>query len=233
MVVPRPKVRRILHYKGLAYETEEISMQQAVTRVRKVNPVGKLPALVHDGRTVADSTDIALYLEEHFPDPPLLPSDPRERGLCHALEDWADESLYFYEMYLRFTLGHNSERWIPVLCGQDSELVAKAARFVIPRHMKAILVKQGLGRKTRTQVVADVERHTTAVQSMLSGRDWLVSHHVTVADIAVYAQFACIGGSREGARAIAACPDLQRWMARVEEATDGPPAASDADTVTG
>lgn len=219
------KIRRILHVKGVEYTTREISMHDAVTKVRKVNAVGKLPAIEHEGRRLGDSTDIAYYLEERFPEPRLVPSDPRQRGLCHALEDWADESLYFYEMYLRFTLGHNAAKWVPVLCANDSELVSRAARFVIPRHMKAILVKQGLGRKSRKQVLADLRRHFEALDGMLSNGPWLVGDTLTLADIAVFVQFFCICGTKEGAAALADFARVGGWMQRVETATAGPEAA--------
>lgn len=216
------KIRRVLHVKGVEYTTREISMQDAVTKVRKVNPVGKLPAIEHEGRKLGDSTDIAHYLEERFPLPRLIPADPRERGLCHALEDWADESLYFYELYLRFTLGHNAARWVPVLCANDSEFVRRAARFMIPRHMKAILVKQGLGRKNRKQVLADVRRHFEALDGMLDAGPWLVGSSLTLADISVFAQLFCICGSKEGAATLADFDRVSQWMQRVDAATAKP-----------
>ena len=96
------KVRRILHVKRIPYEVREVPPSRALTDVRRVNRIGKLPAIEDDGRVIADSTDIAHHLEERFPDPPLLPKHPLERALVHVLEDWADESLYYYEMTLRF-----------------------------------------------------------------------------------------------------------------------------------
>ena len=69
------KVRRILHWKRLDYRIQEVPLARALS-VRRINPIGKLPCLEHDGRFVADSTDIAYYLEEKFPEPPILPKDP-------------------------------------------------------------------------------------------------------------------------------------------------------------
>ncbi len=79
------KVRRILNWKGVEYRIREVPVSRA-TSVRKINPIGKLPCLEHDGHFVADSTDIARHLEEHFPEPPILPSEPAQRGLCHMLD---------------------------------------------------------------------------------------------------------------------------------------------------
>ncbi len=216
------KVRRILHYKGVAYQVHEISMQQAAMGVKKINPAGKLPAIEHDGRFIADSTDIAHYLEERFPDPPLLPRDPTERALCHTLEDWADESLYFYEMYLRFTLPHNAQRWIPVLCLNDTALFARVAAFIVPRHMKTVLDKQGLGRKSLDQVIADLSRHADAIAGLLGKRDFLIGAELSLADIALFAQLKAISGADEGARVIEQRGSVQSWMERVDAATSKP-----------
>jgi glutathione S-transferase len=53
----------------------------------------QVPVLKDGSEVIPDSTEIARYLDEKYPDRPLIPSDPRQRGLCLALEDWADESL--------------------------------------------------------------------------------------------------------------------------------------------
>ena len=216
------KVRRILHVKGQPYEIREVPLAQALTAVKRVNPAGKLPCLEHDGRFVADSTDIAFYLEEKFPDPPLVPRDPKLRALCHVLEDWADESLYFYEMYLRFTLPHNARRNVPLLTAHDPGWMKTAAGFVVPGMMRGVLKRQGLGRKTLPAVVRDVERHVNAVAGLLGDGEWLVGDALSLADLSVFAELACIRGSDEGSKVIEGRPAVVAWMARVDRATAKP-----------
>ena len=55
------KVRRILHWKRLPYQINEVPLARALRAVRRINPAGKLPCLEDGGRVIADSTDIALY----------------------------------------------------------------------------------------------------------------------------------------------------------------------------
>jgi len=212
------KVRRILHWKRLDYRIREVPLLQT-PRVRRINPIGKLPCLEHDGTFVGDSTDIAYYLEERFPEPPILPRDPAERALCHVLEDWADESLYFYEMRLRFTLPHNAKRWIPELVHADSRVLKALAPLVLPGMLRRLTRAQGVGRKPLQQVLADVDRHADALADLLGGREWLVGRALSLADLAVFAQLRCIRGAEEGARIIEARPALVAWMERVESAT--------------
>jgi len=215
------KVRRILHWKRLEYRIQEVPLARALA-VRKINPIGKLPCLEHDGTFVSDSTDIAYYLEEKFPRPPLLPRDPVLRGLCHVLDDWADESLYFYEMRLRFTLPHNARRWIPELVHADSRLLKALAPRVIPGMMRRLTRKQGVGRKSLQQVLADVERQVDALAGLLGDREWLVGDALSLADLSVCAQMRCIRGAEEGARIIEGRPTVGAWLERVETATSKP-----------
>jgi glutathione S-transferase len=215
------KVRRILHWKRLEYRIQEVPLARALA-VRKINPIGKLPCLEHDGTFVSDSTDIAYYLEEKFPKPPLLPRDPVLRGLCHVLDDWADESLYFYEMRLRFTLPHNARRWIPELVHADARLLKALAPRVIPGMMRRLTRKQGVGRKSLQQVLADVERQVDALAGLLGDREWLVGDALSLADLSVCAQMRCIRGAEEGARIIEGRPTVGAWLRRVETATSKP-----------
>ena len=42
----------------------------------KINPLGTIPAMVHDGRTFYESTAIMEYVDEVFEGPSLSPADP-------------------------------------------------------------------------------------------------------------------------------------------------------------
>jgi glutathione S-transferase len=216
------KVRRILHWKRQPYEVREIPVGQASFRVKRIHPAGKLPCLEESGRIVADSTDIAYYLEQRFPEPPLIPSDPKLRALTHLLEDWADESLYFYEMRMRFTFPHNARRWTPVLMAQDPPWLRRAAGLFLPRFFRSVLDRQGLGRKPDHAVVHEASRHVAALAGWLADREWLVGDALTLADIAVFAQLFCIRGAEEGAKLVEAQATLAAWMERVDRATAKP-----------
>jgi glutathione S-transferase len=215
------KVRRILHWKRLDYRVQEVPLLRAPA-IRRINPIGKLPCLEHDGNFVADSTDIAHYLEERFPEPPILPRDPAQRALCHVLDDWADESLYFYEMRLRFTLPHNARRWIPELVHADSAVLRALAPHVLPGMLRRLTRKQGVGRKSVQHVLRDVERQVDAVAGLVGDREWLVGEALSLADLSVCAQILCIRGAEEGARIVEERPAVRAWIERVEAVTSKP-----------
>lgn len=68
------RVRIALNIKGLAYEYVSVPAL-GWDRYRSINPQGLLPAMEIDGNIFAQSIAILEFLEERYPDPPLLPAD--------------------------------------------------------------------------------------------------------------------------------------------------------------
>jgi glutathione S-transferase len=213
------KIRRVLRAKRLPFEVREVPLTETLTTVRRINRAAKLPCLDHDGELVADSTNIARFLEAKHPDPPLLPSSPRDRALCHVLEDWADESLYFYEATMRFTWPENAARWVPELLRSEPAWRRPLIAPAVPLAVRSTTRAQGVGRKSRLEILRDVEAHVTAVRDLLDGRPWLVGDALSLADISVFAQLFCIRGTDDGARIIDDHASVAAWMDRVDELT--------------
>lgn len=213
------KVRRILNVKRVPYKIEEVPPSKTLTVVRTRNPAGKLPFIVEDDQVVADSTDIAHYLDHRYPRPRLIPTDPRERALCHVLEDWADESLYFVELWLRFGVRENAPEWSRRASHSEPPLIRRATEAALPTFMRNVLKAQGLGRKSPEAVLDDFDRHLGAIDAWLGDGEWLVGERLTIADIATYSQLACAGETDEGASLLARRPRVLAWMERVNGAT--------------
>lgn len=216
------KVRRILAVKGLAYTLKEVSIADAVAgKHKRISPTGKLPALELDGRVIVDSTDIAYALEAKAPAPPLIPADPREKALMHVIEDWADESLYFYEIAIRCGFPENAAQRGLDLTAHDTGpfkgMLAKIAPGAVMKQAEA----QGIGRKDKDTILRETERHLEAIEGLLGGRDWLVGAALSLADIAVYAQVSCFEPDSSCGAMIAARPPVKAWLDRVGAATSG------------
>ena len=212
------KIQRMLNHKGIPFEERYWTLGER-KKVRALNPTGKLPALQNGERVVCDSTDVAHYIEQNFPQKPLIPSDPRLRAQVHVLEDWADESLYFYEMHLRFTTPGNRERNIPRMVEHEGAFLRWLLAKVVPGGIVRITGSQGIGRKSIEQLLVDVERHITAVDGLLDGTDWLVGNQLSLADLAVYAMFQALRDADMVADMLARYPAVTAWMMRVEEHT--------------
>lgn len=210
------KIRRALHFKKRAFETREVPMHETLVRVGA--SVGEVPVIEHEGTVVSDSSDIVRYLDRVFPEPPLYPAGARDRALCHVLEDWADESLYFFELWFRFMLPHNAGESSRSATQSEPPLLRRAAEAALPTLVRNVLRAQGIGRKDPEQVLADFARHVDALAALLEG-DWLIGGAPTIADIAVYAQLAYALDTGEGAAVLGDHPRVLAWMERVNAST--------------
>ena len=82
------RVRIALNFKNISYEGISIDItkgEQFAPEYLKVNPVGVVPSLSHEGRVLTESLAIIEYLDEIRPNPPLLPTDPADRARVRAI----------------------------------------------------------------------------------------------------------------------------------------------------
>lgn len=83
------RVRIALNLKGIKYETVSVDLdagQQCLADYKSVNPQMVIPSLVEDdGNVLYQSMAIMEYLNEVYPEPPLLPADPKGRARVRAL----------------------------------------------------------------------------------------------------------------------------------------------------
>jgi glutathione S-transferase len=75
------RVRIVLAEKGVEVEVVEIDLSDRPAWLYEKNPAGKVPVLEEDGgRPLPESAVIMEFLEERYPEPPLLPPDPADRA---------------------------------------------------------------------------------------------------------------------------------------------------------
>jgi glutathione S-transferase len=82
------KVWLALEHKGLAYEAKRLMFDQKETKTPeflKINPRGRVPAIVDDGFALYESNAIGEYLEERYPEKPLLPKDVKQRAVARRM----------------------------------------------------------------------------------------------------------------------------------------------------
>jgi glutathione S-transferase len=81
------KVRIALIEKGIPFELVTDVPWNAETVVGNFNPLQKLPILLtEDDGAIYDSTLILDYIEMRWPEPPLLPADPKLRLVAKTVE---------------------------------------------------------------------------------------------------------------------------------------------------
>ena len=82
------RVRIALGLKGLPYEYAAVHLrkdEQSAEAYRTLNPAQLVPALVDERGAFTQSLAIMEYLEERYPQPPLLPATPEERARVRAI----------------------------------------------------------------------------------------------------------------------------------------------------
>lgn len=206
------KIRHILRLKGLAFETVNYNGLHAL-RARKLDPAGKLPVLDYDGERIADSSRIAELLEQRHPAPPLYPANAQQRALALLWEDWADEALFWFEVYFRVADPDALNATAALFCaGRPSWerlLIVPALR----RDYRARLRAQGLGCLPEPEVDRLFGQHLDRIEASLDGRAWLVGDSISIADIAVQAMLAEIIRTSARRARILARPNICRWLA--------------------
>jgi maleylacetoacetate isomerase/maleylpyruvate isomerase len=82
------RARIVLALKGLPFDYLPVSLlkgEQSADSFKALNPAELVPVLDDGGRIVTQSLAIAEYLEERYPQPPLLPHDPLERAYVRSV----------------------------------------------------------------------------------------------------------------------------------------------------
>ena len=179
------KVRLVLAEKGLDYESHPMDLaafEHHQDWYKALNPSGIVPALLVDGRPLVESNFINEWLDETFPDPPLMPSDPWAR---HDLRLWAkyidDHCLPAVQKHNWMVLFHPFAReW------SDEELEARLS--AIPTEERRRTWRR-MAREpysdAELEAALDVLRDMAdRIETRLQGSDWLVGDAFGLADIA-------------------------------------------------
>ncbi|XP_058188464.1 glutathione S-transferase 2-like isoform X1 [Rhododendron vialii] len=90
------RVRIVLKLKGLEYEYKAVNLlkgEHFSPEFTKLNPIGYVPVLVDEDIVVSDSFAILLYLEEKYPQHPLLPRDLQRRAINYQAANIVSSSI--------------------------------------------------------------------------------------------------------------------------------------------
>jgi glutathione S-transferase len=85
------RVKVVLAEKNLPYEIVPIDLrkqEQKTPEYLKLNPYGKVPVLTDGATVLYESLIINEYLDEKYPNPPLMPKDPAKRAKARILVDY-------------------------------------------------------------------------------------------------------------------------------------------------
>ncbi len=180
------KVRITLVEKGLEWQARKVDLfktEQYDPNYLKLNPKGVVPTLVHDGTPIIESTLICEYLDETFPDPPLIPKDPAERTRMRLWSKFVDEGLFDGTTELSFSAMFRER-----MRNLSPELREKRFRNVgDPRRTDRFKSTYELGAQSPFVLhgIAAFERAFKLLEQTLAerGGPWILGQRPTLADI--------------------------------------------------
>lgn len=180
------KVKLILDYKQLPYKTNEVTPGVGQIELFQMSGQRKVPVLKDGAEIIPDSTAIALYLDERYPDRPLLPTDSKQKGLCLALEDWADESLGTHGRKAMIGAFNQHPNFRTALLPAATPDLVKNLVGALPGDILSFLgTGVGFGPDAIKESTGILKQALASLCLMLTDQPYLVGDQPTLADFAV------------------------------------------------
>ena len=210
------KVRLALEEKGLAFEGEILDLQrgdQHRADYAKLNPNEVVPTLIHDGKVLIESTLIIEYLDEAFPNPPLMPADPVLRHQARLFMKKIDDYLHAACSTITFATANRKV----LIQKSPEELAAHLAKIPNPdyRERQRLSISQGLAAPHVAQALKNYDKYIGEMEEALDTHPYLAGAHYTLADAAATpyifrAEAIGLDGLWRGRR-----PKVTEWYQRV------------------
>jgi glutathione S-transferase len=214
------KVARALQYKGVEFELVPV---RSPGDFKSWNPqTGKMPVLELDGTRIYDSTLILRKLDERFPERALVSTNERMAARQHFLEDWSDESLYWYCMGLRWQEVNAPETVAQLLDDiQPPALLRPVLGPFLRRQISAQARAQGLARLPMDVLLGELSRRFDELLVWLGDGPYFFADELGVADLSIFGQLNLLksGPTPQAEDLIAARPTLMEFYRRVDNAT--------------
>lgn len=84
------KVKLALHFKDIPFEVEQPIGGSDAESFYAASPRGEVPVLHHGAITLYESAVIGAYIDEVWPTPPMLPTNPQKRAHIRLIENAMD-----------------------------------------------------------------------------------------------------------------------------------------------
>jgi len=210
------KVMRALHWKRLAFTLEEPKQPSDYRRWSPEN--GLLPVIDLDGDRVQDSAAILDRLDERFPEPALVSSDPKVAREQRQLEAWVGETFFFHLFrWVRARVGGTTG---PPKPGEGLGPLMRLGLIGPNGRMRPDVFDAGKGGSG-----PDFEGTLEELEKLLGRRGYFFADELSRADLAVFGALSGFVHDRYpgGAATLRARPVLWTFCERVDRATSGPP----------
>jgi glutathione S-transferase len=149
----------------------------------KLNPSGVVPTLIHDGEPIIESSLILYYIDDAFPEPPLMPKSPRLRHRVRMYNKLIDEYVHNSCMILTFATAFR-----PAFVKMAPEAwQAEIAKSPLKRRAeyKRSVIEHGLDSEFVADALTQHRKLLSWMADSLKGGSYLAGEAFSNADCAV------------------------------------------------
>ncbi|MEP2980945.1 MAG: glutathione S-transferase family protein [Lentilitoribacter sp.] len=176
------KVRLSLAEKGLDWESRLVNLatnEHLSPEYLELNPNGVVPTLIHNDAVITDSGVICEYLEEVFPDTPLLPAQPSERAIVRAWIRYLDEVPTAAVRVPSFNMA-----FLPRYDGLDDEAFQKEQADIRPlrKHFYEKMGRKGFNDTEVDNALEQLKSTILRMETRLDQNAWLSGSELGLAD---------------------------------------------------
>ncbi|MBG9012369.1 glutathione S-transferase N-terminal domain-containing protein [Neisseria meningitidis] len=104
------RCRFVLYEKGMDFEIKDVDIYNKPEDLAVMNPYNQVPVLVERDLVLHESNIINEYIDERFPHPQLMPSDPVMRGRGRLVLYRMEKELFNYVQVLENPAATNKEQ---------------------------------------------------------------------------------------------------------------------------
>lgn len=158
------KVRLCLGEKRIEVKLVEERYWEKDAELMRRNPAGKVPILKLESKVLTESTAICEYLEDAYPQPPLMPRSADDKYEVRRLINWFDDK--FYHEVTTKLVGERVFRKVMGTGYPDSSNVKAGAKAI--------------------------KYHLDYMAWLLEKRRWLAGNSMTLADFAAASHLSCL-----------------------------------------
>jgi glutathione S-transferase/GST-like protein len=209
-----------LHEKGVEFVHHYVDMgvrEHFSAAFLAINPDGTIPAIIHDGFVMTESTPAMEYIDDAFDGPALRPDDPWARWRMRWVMRFMD-----HVVAPSLAMVASNRLAAPLFVGADpDELRRELGRIPLPERRAAW--EKLMFQATPPEDIAESERRVgvaiTRFEAMLGEYPWLAGAAFSLADINVMATFYGLPLSYPEQVNESATPRLWDWLTRCHART--------------
>jgi len=206
-----------LEEKEVAFQSRYVDLlafEQFAPPFLALNPIGQAPVLVDGGEAFNEASYICEYLDEAYPERPLLPKAPLERWAARAWQKYVDDYLAAAASDLAWAALGAASLKAPGRASLEQAVATIPAKERRDQWRAALA---GLDSETLDKARERIRLAVAKMETDLADRDWLAPGGFSLADIAVYPYASYLPRIEPDLVNAATAPRTLAWLKRMSE----------------